>query len=66
MTCSNPPTCCFGTDAQIAEHLIRVHEETGASYISVFPHLKDALQPDLGVLTGHVGRDRVTTRSEGC
>jgi len=37
----------FGTGEQIAEHLIRVREETGASYITVFPHLMDAFQPVL-------------------
>jgi hypothetical protein len=41
------PYLLFGTDEQIAEHLINVREETGASYIAVFPHLMDAFQPVL-------------------
>ena len=41
------PYLLFGTGEQIAEHLIRVREETGASYITVFPHLMDAFQPVL-------------------
>jgi probable F420-dependent oxidoreductase len=41
------PYLLFGTDAQIAEHLLRVRDETGASYISVFPHLMDVFQPVL-------------------
>jgi probable F420-dependent oxidoreductase len=41
------PYVLFGTPAQIAEHLIGVREETGASYISVFPHLMDEFQPVL-------------------
>jgi probable F420-dependent oxidoreductase len=35
------PYLAFGTSEQIAEHLVRVREETGASYITVFPHLMD-------------------------
>jgi probable F420-dependent oxidoreductase len=41
------PYLLFGTGEQIAEHLMRVREETGASYIAVFPHLMDAFQPVL-------------------
>jgi probable F420-dependent oxidoreductase len=41
------PYLLFGTAEQIAEHLMRVREETGASYIGVFPHLMDAFQPVL-------------------
>lgn len=39
------PYLAFGTDGQIAEHLVRVREETGASYIGVFPHLMEAFGP---------------------
>ena len=39
------PYLAFGTDEQIAEHLIRVREETGASYIAVFPQLMEAFAP---------------------
>ena len=35
----------FGTSEQIAEYLIRVREETGASHISVLPHPLDAFAP---------------------
>jgi hypothetical protein len=41
------PHPLFGTREQIAEHLERVREETGASRISLFPHLIDAFQPVL-------------------
>ncbi|MGN6794262.1 MAG: TIGR03621 family F420-dependent LLM class oxidoreductase [Streptosporangiaceae bacterium] len=41
------PYLLFGTQEQIAEHLQRVREETGASRITVFPHLMDAFQPVL-------------------
>jgi probable F420-dependent oxidoreductase len=46
------PYLAFGTDQQIAEHLIRIREETGASYISVFPHLMEAFGPVLSRLAG--------------
>jgi len=41
------PYLLFGTHEQISEHLERVREETGASRITVFPHLMDAFQPVL-------------------
>jgi len=41
----NSPYLAFGTEAQIAEHLQRVREETGASYVTVFPHLADSFGP---------------------
>ena len=42
----------FGTDYEIAEHLVHVREETGASYIGVFPHLMDVFEPILNRLHG--------------
>jgi len=45
------PYLAFGTEAQIAEHLLRVREETRASYLGVFPHLMDAFAPVLSLLT---------------
>jgi len=45
------PYLAFGTDAQIAEHLLRVREETGASYVCVLPHLMNAFAPVLSRLT---------------
>jgi probable F420-dependent oxidoreductase len=44
------PYLAFGTSEQIAEHLIRVREQTGASYIGVFPHIMDAFGPVLSRL----------------
>jgi probable F420-dependent oxidoreductase len=44
------PYLAFGTGAQIVEHLLRVREETGASYLSVFPYHMDALAPVLSRL----------------
>lgn len=41
------PYLAFGTDEEIAEHIVRVREETGASYIGVMPHLMDAFEPVL-------------------
>jgi probable F420-dependent oxidoreductase len=46
------PYFAFGTHDEIAEHLLRVREETGASYFSVFPHLVDALEPVISRLAG--------------
>jgi probable F420-dependent oxidoreductase len=45
------PYLAFGTEAQIADHLLRVREETGASYISVFPADMDVFAPVLSQLT---------------
>lgn len=44
------PYLAFGTDDQIAEHLRRIREETGASYIGVFPHIMEEFGPVLGRL----------------
>jgi probable F420-dependent oxidoreductase len=44
------PYLAFGTEADIAEQIIRVREETGASSIGVFPHLIDAFEPVVGRL----------------
>jgi probable F420-dependent oxidoreductase len=44
------PYLAFGTPEQIAEHLIRIRENTGASYITVLPHLMDAFAPVLSRL----------------
>jgi len=44
------PYLAFGTGEQIAEHLVRVREETGASYFGVFTHLMDALESVLSRL----------------
>jgi probable F420-dependent oxidoreductase len=44
------PYVLFGTDEQIAEQLLGLREQTGASYIAVFPHLLDAFQPVLSRL----------------
>jgi alkanesulfonate monooxygenase SsuD/methylene tetrahydromethanopterin reductase-like flavin-dependent oxidoreductase (luciferase family) len=44
------PYLAFGTDKDIAEHLLRIREETGASYIVVLPHLMDAFAPVIGRL----------------
>ena len=41
------PYLLFGTEDEIAEQLVRVREETGASYFGVFPHLMDAFEPVL-------------------
>jgi probable F420-dependent oxidoreductase len=41
------PYVLFGTEEQVAQQLLRLREETGASYIAVFPHLMDAFQPVL-------------------
>jgi probable F420-dependent oxidoreductase len=46
------PYLAFGTEEQIAEHLTRIREETGASYISVFPHLVEAFGPVVNRLAG--------------
>jgi probable F420-dependent oxidoreductase len=39
------PYLAFGTAEQIAEHLLRIRQETGASYIGVLPRLMDAFAP---------------------
>jgi alkanesulfonate monooxygenase SsuD/methylene tetrahydromethanopterin reductase-like flavin-dependent oxidoreductase (luciferase family) len=41
------PHVLFGTHEQITEHVIGVREQTGASYISVFPHCMDDFAPVL-------------------
>jgi probable F420-dependent oxidoreductase len=41
------PYFVFGTEDEIAEQLLRVQEEAGASYFVVFPHLMDAFEPIL-------------------
>ena len=46
------PYLLFGTVDEIAEHLVHVREEAGASYIGVFPHLVDAFEPVLDRLRG--------------
>jgi alkanesulfonate monooxygenase SsuD/methylene tetrahydromethanopterin reductase-like flavin-dependent oxidoreductase (luciferase family) len=46
------PYVLFGTEEQVAQQLLRLREETGASYIAVFPHLMDAFQPVLTRLRG--------------
>jgi alkanesulfonate monooxygenase SsuD/methylene tetrahydromethanopterin reductase-like flavin-dependent oxidoreductase (luciferase family) len=46
------PYFAFGTVDEIAEHLLRVREETGVSYFSVFPHLVDSFEPVVGRLAG--------------
>jgi probable F420-dependent oxidoreductase len=46
------PHVLFGTDDEIAEQLARLREETGASYLGVFPHLMDAFEPILARLRG--------------
>jgi probable F420-dependent oxidoreductase len=46
------PYFAFGTHDEITEHLLRIREETGASYYSVFPHLVDPLEPVVGNLAG--------------
>ena len=47
------PYFSFGTADEITEHLLRVREETGASYFSVFPHLVDSFEPVVGRLAGN-------------
>ncbi len=44
------PYLAFGTDDDIAEHLVRLREETGASYFGIFPHLIDVFEPILARL----------------
>ena len=46
------PYLAFGTDDEIAEHLVHVREETGASHSGVFPHLMDDFEPILNRLHG--------------
>lgn len=49
------PYLAFGTEADIVEQILRVREETGVSYITLFPHLIDAFEPVVGRLAT-VGR----------
>jgi probable F420-dependent oxidoreductase len=44
------PYLAFGTGDQIAEQLLRVREETGASYIGMLAHLMTAFEPVLSRL----------------
>jgi len=44
------PYFAFGTDKDIAEHLVAIREETGASYVVVFPHLMEAFGPVVELL----------------
>jgi probable F420-dependent oxidoreductase len=46
------PYFAFGTEDEITEHLLRIREETGASYFSVFPHLVEPFAPVVGRLAG--------------
>ena len=46
------PYLLFGTEDEMAEQLVRVREETGASYFGIFPHLVDAFEPVLHRLKG--------------
>jgi hypothetical protein len=46
------PYLLFGTEREIAEQVAQLRAETGASYLSVFPHLMDAFQPVLTRLHG--------------
>jgi len=46
------PYFAFGTEHEITEHLLRIREEIGASYFSVFPHLVESFGPVVGRLAG--------------
>jgi probable F420-dependent oxidoreductase len=46
------PYFAFGTNDDIAEHLVRVREDTGTSYFGVFPHLMDVFEPIVAKLHG--------------
>lgn len=44
------PYLMFGTHEQIADQLRRVRDETGVSYLGVFPHCMEAFAPVIQML----------------
>jgi probable F420-dependent oxidoreductase len=44
------PYLAFGTDKDIAEHLLRIREQTGVSYFGVMGHLLGAFEPVISQL----------------